>query len=184
VVSIAGAGFGKDKVATMWSTVERTSPSKETTMPARRFERTILAQLLVSGCAMGAYVMVAHAQAQYIPPPTPLPPPVFNPSTPYTVPQPPYRPIAPSTPSAARGYVVTEPVIGHLRRTAARSQQRTAAAARPPAHHRRHVVVVRARPVRTKPLAYSSYYAAFGYGYGCAWQRSWDGYWFRTSPCS
>jgi hypothetical protein len=153
-------------------------------MPTRRFERTMLARLLVSGCAMGAYVTVAHAQAQYIPPPTPLPPPVFNPSNPYTVPQAPYQPISPSKPSAAPGYVATEPVVGHLRRTAVRAQQRTAAAARPSAHHRRHAVVVRAKPVRTKPLAYSSYYAPFGFGYGCAWQRSWDGYWFRTSPCS
>jgi hypothetical protein len=40
-----------------------------------------------------AGVMIEHAQAQYIPPPTPLPPPVFNPSSPYTVPQPSYRSI-------------------------------------------------------------------------------------------
>src|SRR5215469_150353 len=30
------------------------------------------------------------------------------------------------------------------------------------------------------PIAYSY----VGHGYPCAWQRSWDGYWFRTSPCS
>ena len=27
-------------------------------------------------------------------------------------------------------------------------------------------------------------YSYVGYGYPCAWQRSWDGYWYRTSPCS
>ena len=34
------------------------------------------------------------SQAQYVPPPTPLPPPVFNPSNPGTVPQPSYRPLS------------------------------------------------------------------------------------------
>ena len=48
-----------------------------------------------------AYVLIEHAQAQpgYVPPPTPLPPPVFNPSSPNVVPQPSYRPLTPSTPS-------------------------------------------------------------------------------------
>jgi len=70
-------------------------------MPARRFERIAL-KLMLSGCAVmfGACVLIRHAQAQpgYVPPPTPLPPPVLNPSNPGTVPQPPYTPITPSTP--------------------------------------------------------------------------------------
>src|SRR5215472_5359434 len=66
----------------------------------RRFERITLALLLVGGCAV-VFGLIEHAQAQpgYVPPPTPLPPPVFNPSNPGTVPQPSYRPITPSTPS-------------------------------------------------------------------------------------
>src|SRR6516225_7539723 len=72
-------------------------------MHTRRFEREALAQLLVGGCAVAfcACVLIEHAQAQpgYVPPPTPLPPPVFNPSSPNVVPQPSYRPITPSTPS-------------------------------------------------------------------------------------
>src|SRR6516165_4788953 len=71
-------------------------------MPTRRFERIALTQLLVGGCVVfGACVMIEHAQAQpgYVVRPTPLPPPVFNPSNPSTVPQPSYRPITPSTPS-------------------------------------------------------------------------------------
>ena len=71
-------------------------------MPTRRFERIALTELLVGGCVVfGACVMIEHAQAQpgYVPRPTPLPPPVFNPSNPGTVPQPSYRPITPSTPS-------------------------------------------------------------------------------------
>jgi hypothetical protein len=100
-------------------------------MPTRRFERITLAQLLLSGCAVvfGACVLIEQARAQYVPPPTPLPPPVFNPSSPYTVPQPSYRPIAPATPSASPGYVVTSPpVSGRPPRTAARSQRRTSVA--------------------------------------------------------
>jgi hypothetical protein len=67
-------------------------------MPTRRFKRIALAQLLVgAGAAMfSACAIFEHAQAQpgYVPPPTPLPPPVLNPSSPYTVPQPRYQPIA------------------------------------------------------------------------------------------
>jgi len=77
------------------------SCSKETAMPTRRFERA-LAQILVGGCVVfGACVMIEYVQAQpgYVVRPTPLPPPVFNPSNPGTVPQPSYRPITPSPPS-------------------------------------------------------------------------------------
>jgi hypothetical protein len=58
-------------------------------MPTRRFEQIALTQLSLSGCAIvfGACVLIARAQAQYVPPPAPPPPPVFNPSSPYTVPQ-------------------------------------------------------------------------------------------------
>lgn len=147
-------------------------------MPRRTFERIALSHLNVCAIAF-ATLMLAHAQAQYIPPPTPLPPPVFNPSNPSTVPQPPYRPIAPSTPSAVPDNVVTSPVRGRLPHTTVRSQRPTSTATRHVARHRERAVAVRATPA-----SYSYYYSPFGYGYGCAWQRSWDGYWFRTSPCS
>jgi hypothetical protein len=82
-------------------------------MPTRRFERIALAQLLVGGCAVAfsACVLIEHAQAQpgYVPPPTPLPPPVLNPSTPNTVPQPSYRPLTPSTPSTTPSTLSTVP---------------------------------------------------------------------------
>jgi hypothetical protein len=55
-------------------------------MPARRFERIAL-DLMLGGCAVmfGACVLIEHAQAQpgYVPPPTPLPPPILNPSSRY-----------------------------------------------------------------------------------------------------
>jgi hypothetical protein len=99
-------------------------------MPTRRFEQIRFTQLLLSGCAAvaGACALIASAQAQYVPPPTPLPPPVFNPSSPYTVPQPSYKPIAPTTPSTIPGYVRTSPTNERLPETAARPHRRTAAA--------------------------------------------------------
>jgi hypothetical protein len=153
-------------------------------MPKRRFERMISAQRLMSGCAIvfAACITIKHAQAQYIPPPTPLPPPILNPSTPYTVPQPPYQPIAPSAPSATSGYVsspVGEPVPPTSARSHHRPFVRTSVATRRSVHRRGHATIVRAAPE-----SYSYYDSPFGYGYGCAWRRAWDGYWFRTSPCS
>jgi hypothetical protein len=59
---------------------------------AARFERIALTRFLVAGCVVvfGACVLIEQAQAPpgYVPPSPPLPPPVFNPSSPYTVPQP------------------------------------------------------------------------------------------------
>jgi hypothetical protein len=80
-------------------------------MPKRRFERIALAQLLVGAFAFSACVLIELAQAQpgYVPPPTPLPPPVLNPSNPGTVPQPSYRPITPSTPSTTPSRQSTVP---------------------------------------------------------------------------
>ena len=77
-------------------------------MPTRRFELIALVQILVGGCAV-AFGLIEHAQAQptYVPPPTPLPPPVLNPSNPGNVPQPSYRPITPSTPSTVPSSEVT-----------------------------------------------------------------------------
>src|SRR6516225_1484721 len=82
-------------------------------MLTRRFERIALVQMLAGGCAVvfGACVLIEHAQAQpgYVPPPTPLPPPVFNPSSPNVVPQPSYRPLTPSTPSTTPSIPSTVP---------------------------------------------------------------------------
>jgi hypothetical protein len=90
------------------------------------------------------------------------------------LPQPPYTPITPSTPSTVPSVEVTSPVNEERPMTTARS------------HHRRRASVYETRSVfgpiviGPPPVAYSY----VGYGYPCAWQRSWDGYWFRTSPCS
>ncbi len=148
-------------------------------MPMGRFDRITLVPLLPAGCAIlfGAWVLIEPALAQYVPPPTPLPPPVFNPSSPYTVPQPSYTPIAPSPSNATPGYVVTSPVNASTARGAARSHRRTSTTLAVAPRHRAIVV-------HQTPPSHSYAYPPFGYAYGCAWRRGWDGYWFRTSPCS
>jgi len=170
----------------MWSiTGSRNIGSKETAMPTRSFER---AQLLIVGCTIMfvAYVLIEHAQAQpgYVPPPTPLPPPVFNPSSPNVVPQPSYRPITPTTPSTVPSDEVTSPTV---RRGEVTSPADEGLPRRVTRSHRRASVygagpVYRAGPIVTGPPPVA--YSYVGHGYPCAWQRSWDGYWFRTSPCS
>ena len=147
-------------------------------MPTRRFERIALARILVGGCVVVfGLIELAQAQPGYVPPPKPLPPPVLNPSNPGTVPQPSYRPISPTTPSTIPSSEVTLPANEWRPRTTARY------------HHRWQASVYGAAPtyrafgpivLGPPPIAYSY----VGYGYPCAWQRSWDGYWFRTSPCS
>jgi hypothetical protein len=162
-------------------------------MPTRRFERKALAQLLVGGCAVAfsACVQIEHARAQpgYVPPPTP--PPVFNPSSPNIVPQPSYRPLTPSTPSTTPSIPstiprdeVTSPTIPGREATSPVNEESPRTTTR--SHHRRRASVYGTRSafgpivIGPPPVAYSY----VGYGYPCAWQRSWDGYWFRTSPCS
>jgi hypothetical protein len=115
------------------------------------------------------------AQAQYIPPVPPPPPPVFNPSPPSrTVPQPSYQPISPpTTPSAVPEDEVTPPV--NEESTTDQTDRGVSVAKRRSVHHHR------GRP--TRPVASSYYPLPFG-GYGCVWERAWDGYWYRTSPCS
>jgi hypothetical protein len=92
-------------------------------MPARRFER-IAPELMLGGCAVmfGACVF-AQAQPGYVPPPTPLPPPVLNPSNPGTVPQAPYTPITPSTPSTVPSGEFRSPVREEAPSTTARSER-------------------------------------------------------------
>jgi hypothetical protein len=115
-------------------------------VPTRRFGRIALAQILASGCAVmfGACVLIEHAQAQpgYVPPPTPLPPPVLNPSSPNTVPQPSYRTITPATPSTTLSPStvpsgeVRSPVNERLPRTPAHSHRASAGKSRSVHHYR------------------------------------------------
>jgi hypothetical protein len=74
--------------------------SKESAMQTTRFERMALARIFVAGWVAFFSVAIAHAQPLYTAPPPPQPPPTFNPSTPYTVPQSPEAPVSPGLPSA------------------------------------------------------------------------------------
>jgi hypothetical protein len=68
-----------------------------------RYERVALTKLIMVGCAafFGACACAYSQQpGEFVPPP---PPPVFNPSSPYTVPQPSYKPVSPETPSTFPG---------------------------------------------------------------------------------
>jgi hypothetical protein len=159
-----------------------------------RFLARFLAQFFAGGCAVlfGAGALIELAQAQYVVRPTPPQAPVFNPSSPNVVPQPSYRPITPTTPSVGPGNPGSAPVAG-LARITPRPHRRTSGVktssskrhvAETRATTRRHVYRGRAVAVGPAPVSYSYYSAPFGYGYGCAWVRAWDGHWFRTSPCS
>jgi len=166
-------------------------------MPTRRFERIALVQMLAGGCAVvfGACVLIEHAQAQpgYVVRPTPLPPPVFNPSNPGTVPQPSYRPITPSTPSTTPSIPsdvpsdeVTSPTIPRRQATSpvneepARSEQRVRTRS---VHHHRG----RSTPesyscgylgcVRTYAWAFPcQYYSRYCYLYGYYQPHGWYQY--------
>ena len=61
------------------------------------------AKFFVAGCAcvLGAFVAIEYAHAQqFVYPVPPPPPPIFNPSSPYTVPQTRETPVSPNAPSA------------------------------------------------------------------------------------
>jgi len=57
-------------------------------------------KLLVMACA-AFFGQCIFAYSQPVTPPIILPPPIFNPSYPYTVPQPPYKPISPGAAATA-----------------------------------------------------------------------------------
>jgi hypothetical protein len=130
------------------------------------------------------------------PPSTPsAPPPVVNPSSPNTVPQSSYTPIAPSTPGTTPGTTpstpstassgeVTSPANEKPQNTTARSERRASVAKKRLVHHHR----VRAALVtyscgylgcaRTYPWAFPcSYYSRYCFPHGyTASARWWPGY--------
>jgi hypothetical protein len=143
-------------------------------MSTSRFGRIALARLLVGAVLFGVPIEHAQAQPGFVPRVPPPPPPVFNPSPPNTtVPQPSYQPISPTTPSTVPEDEVTPPA--NEESTTDQTERGASVAKRRSVHHHR------GRP--TRPVASSYYPLPFG-RYGCVWQRAWDGYWYRTSPCS
>ena len=120
--------------------------------------RMVFSRCLVVGWAtlIAGVLNVAQAQQQFVPPPPPPapppPPPVFNPSpSNTTVPQPSYKPISPTTPSAVPENEVTPPVNEVQPRTVARSQRSV--------HHHRG---------RSRPVNYRC--GSYGWGYYGCWR--------------
>lgn len=130
-------------------------------MPMRRFKRIALAQLLMSGCAVmfGICGLIEHAQSQsgYVPRPTPLPPPVLNPSNPGTVQQPSYRAIAPPTPSAVPSGEVRSRVNEEPSSTTTARSEGTSLAKTHSVHHRHRVRYIGAGPTL------GSFYCPYGW---------------------
>ena len=136
-------------------------------MPTRRFTWIAPAQLLVDGCAVvfGASVLIEHPQAQpgYVVTPKPLPPPVLNPSSPNTVPQPSYRPITPTTPSTTPSPTtvpsdeVRSPVSEEAPSTTARSEREASITRTRSVHHHR-----RGRYIGVGPTL-GSFYCPYGW---------------------
>ncbi len=86
-------------------------------MYRRKFERIGMTRLFVVGCAafFGACVCAYAIDPQFVQP-VPATPPVFNPSYPYTVAQPPNTPISARTPSVFSGSDVSIPLTRSHRR--------------------------------------------------------------------
>jgi hypothetical protein len=145
-------------------------------MVSRRFGRIMLTGFSMGGCAF-ASLLIEYAQAQPIINPPPAPPPTFNPSSPNTVTQPSYTPSS-TAGSSTQGYLFTSRANGARPHTA-QSRRRASVVSAGSIYYRPGPIIL-----GPPPVAYSYYYSGLGYGFGCAWQRSWDGYWFRTSPCS
>jgi hypothetical protein len=149
-----------------------------------RFERVAPTKLIVVGCAafFGACGCAYSQQpGEFVPPP---PPPVFNPSSPYTVPQPSYKPVSPATPSILPGSGANSRLdVSPLPSTVTHSQRRVTQTRQVRTFHHRTFHHPRRGTVVVGSAAGSYYYSLLDDGYGCAWRRSWDGYWFRTAPC-
>ena len=93
-------------------------------MHTTRFERIALARFFVAGWVAFFSVAIAQAQPLYTAPPPPQPPPTFNPSTPYTVPQSPETPVSPGLPSALPRSEVVSPSVESPPGAVARSHRR------------------------------------------------------------
>jgi len=149
-------------------------------MHTTRFKQIALATFFVAGWVALFGVAVGHAQPQGLPLPPP-PAPVFNPSSPNTVPQSPETPVSPGTgtPSAPPG--VFSPSDGSSLGAASHSHRRavTPTAETPDAGNARggqHTIGHHGRS-RSRGSAWS-YRLPIGYdGPYCVWRRDWTGYW-------
>lgn len=161
-----------------------------------RYDGTMLAALAVAA-ALGVFALAnGEARGQTVNPVPPLPPPVFNPSSPNTVPQPSEAPVSPSAPGTlgpAPEIVspsATNPpdaTIEPHRPAATVTTARHRVATPRRIHHRGHYRYRSSRRlaggVIPGAVAAPYYFSPYGWGYGpypCMWQRHSDGYWVRN----
>jgi len=141
-------------------------------MHKTKFGRIALAKFFVAGWVALLGGAIEYAQAQFVNPVPPPPPPVFNPSTPYTVPQPRQTPVSPGLPSSPPKSGTLSPSDGSPPTAVARSHRQVARAGGSGPLHRGRSLTRRSNgsaPDYRLPLDYSGPY--------CFWQRYWDGYW-------
>ena len=181
-----GAGQRRADVINSWR--QWTIGSKETAMHMTRFERMALARFFVVGWVAFFGVAIENAQAQPVNPVPPPPAPVFNPSTPNTVPQSRETPVSPGTSSTLPKSEALSPSNGSPPRAVARSHRRSAtttpnvAKARSrhsPRHHRRNLSRGSDGAVGMVSSSAPDYRPPLGYEHGllCVWRQEWDGYW-------
>ena len=161
---------------------------------AMRFERpAAYCAALALAATIAGFASGARAQ-QPVNPPIVMPPPTFNPSTPYTVPQPPPVPVSPTLPSGlGSGAAPASPAI--VSPPAAREQTTAAKPAAPRAqvrHHRKGHARSAKRHARIHIVRMRgpSYYPGLGLVPPtvdpCHFRRKWSGYdaGYPTYTCS
>src|SRR5271155_3432529 len=154
---------------------------KETTMHTQRFKRMAPAKSFMAGWMVLFGLAAGHTQPAGLPVPPPAAP-VFNPSSPNTVPQTPEVPVSPGTPSALpaspdallpSGEGASRTNIPSHRRVVTST---TATPAAGKAHRGRHTAAHHHHSGSRGSA--SSYRLPFDYdGPYCTWRPDWNGYW-------
>jgi hypothetical protein len=162
-------------------------------MDAKRFQRSALAKLIIAGgaTAIVACFALGQAQAQFVNPVPPSPPPTLNPSSPNTVPQAPEIPVSPGTPSGLpgssgvpSGLNESAPVIASptSHNGTAATVETTPSVSSTHRRHYRHVAHRRHPRYYAARVIGPSYFPGLGVIYPpypdpCRWQSRWEGPW-------
>jgi hypothetical protein len=154
-------------------------------MHTTSFEQPARATIFAAACVAVLNIAMEHAHAQplntYVPPQAP----VFNPSSPYTVPPLRETPVQSGLPNALPGSSGdVSPSIGIAPSAIARPHRRAATATAPRRHiakHRRRENNGAAGTSVVGSAAGSDYHSPLGWGYSadhaCVWRRGWNGEW-------
>jgi hypothetical protein len=156
---------------------------------ATAFKRPAALSAAVLLAAAIAAFAIGEARAQPVNPPIVMPPPTFNPSTPYTVPQPPPTPVSPTLPSGlGSGAAPVSPAVVLPRSETPETAKAHAAKAHAakPARMHHHYRKVHARSARHHARFHAvrlrgpSYYPGLGLVpatvHPCHFRGVWSGY--------